>query len=63
MADTLEQQIDKCKKRIAIIEMLIEEQRTAGLSTQEAERVLGLERGFLKILDDMSEAGGNGQRP
>ena len=63
MADTLEQQIDKCKKRIAIIEMLIEEQRTAGLSTQEAERVLGLERGFLRILDDMSKAGGNGQKP
>jgi len=62
-ADTLEQQIDKCKKRIAIIEMLIEEQRAAGLGTQEAERVLGLERGFLKILDDMTQAGGNAQKP
>jgi hypothetical protein len=63
MADTLEQQIDKCKKRIAIIEMLIEEQRAAGLGTREAENVLGLERGFLKILDDMTKAGGNAQKP
>jgi hypothetical protein len=59
MADTLEQQTAKCKKRIAIIEMLIEEQRAAGLSTQEAERVLSLERSFLKILDDLTKAGQN----
>jgi cell division septum initiation protein DivIVA len=63
MADTLEQQAAKCKKRIAIIEMLIEEQRAAGLSTQEAERVLGLERSFLKILEDTSAAGGGSQTP
>ena len=63
MADTLDQQTDKCKKRIAIIEMLIEEQRAAGLSTQEAERVLGLERSFLKILEDMTRAGGGNQVP
>jgi len=56
MAETLEQQTAKCKQRIAIIEMLIEEQREAGLSTQEAERVLGLEKGFLKILEDMKTA-------
>ena len=59
MAETLEQQTAKCKKRIAIIEMLIEEQRAAGLSTQEAERVLSLERSFLKILEDMTKAGQN----
>jgi hypothetical protein len=59
MADTLDQQIDKCKKRIAIIEMLIEEQRAAGLSTEEAKRVLGLERSFLKILEGMRAGGGN----
>lgn len=59
MADTLEQQTAKCKKRIAIIETLIEEQRAAGLSTQEAERVLSLERSFLKILEDMTKAGQN----
>ena len=59
MADTLDQQTDKCKKRIAIIEMLIEEQRAAGLSTEEAKRVLGLERSFLKILEGMRAGGGN----
>lgn len=59
MAETLEQQTAKCKRRIAIIEMLIEEQRAAGLSTQEAERVLSLERSFLKILEDMTKAGQN----
>ena len=59
MAETLEQQTAKCKKRIAIIEMLIEEQRAAGLSTQEAERVLSLERSFLKILEDMTKAAQN----
>jgi hypothetical protein len=59
MADTVKQQTAKCKKRIAIIEMLIEEQRAAGLSTQEAERVLSLERSFLKILEDMTKAGQN----
>jgi len=63
MADTLDQQTDKCKKRIAIIEMLIEEQRAVGLSTEEAERVLGLERSFLKILEDMTRAGGGNQVP
>jgi hypothetical protein len=63
MADTLDQQTDKCKKRIAIIEMLIEEQRAAGLSTEEAERVLGLERSFLKILEGMTRAGGGNQAP
>jgi len=59
MADTLDQRTDKCKKRIAIIEMLIEEQRAAGLSTEEAKRVLGLERSFLKILEGMRAGGGN----
>jgi hypothetical protein len=63
MADTLEQQIDKCRKRIAIIERLLEEQRAAGLSTREVERVLALEQGFLKILGDMTKAGGDGQKP
>ena len=63
MADTLDQQTDKCKKRIAIIEMLIEEQRAAGLSTEEAKRVLGLERSFLKILENMTKAGGGSQIP
>ena len=63
MADTLDQQTDKCKKRIAIIEMLIEEQRAAGLSTEEAERVLGLERSFLKALEGMRRAGGGNQAP
>jgi hypothetical protein len=63
MADTLDEQTVKCKKRIAIIEMLIEEQRATGLSTEEAERVLSLERGFLKILEDMTKAGGGGQNP
>ena len=58
MPAALEQQIEKCKSRIAVIEMLIEEQRAAGLSTQEAERVLGLEQSFLKILEDMTKAGG-----
>ena len=63
MAETLDQQTDKCKKRIAIIEVLIEEQRAAGLSTEEAERVLGLERSFLKILQGMTRAGGGNQAP
>jgi hypothetical protein len=62
MADTLEQTA-KCKKRIAVIEMLIEEQRATGLSTQEAERVLALEKSFLKILEDMTKAGGGSQDP
>jgi len=61
MADTLQKQIEKCKKRIEIVAMLIEEQRAAGLSSEEAERVLALERSFLKILEDMmAKAGGNG---
>ncbi|RPI45011.1 MAG: hypothetical protein EHM67_03015 [Hyphomicrobiaceae bacterium] len=38
MADDLEQQIDNCKKRIAVIGTLIEEQRAAGLITAEAAR-------------------------
>ena len=59
MADTLDEQTAKCKKRIAIIEMLIEEQRATGLSTEEAERVLSLERSFLKILEGMRAGGGN----
>jgi hypothetical protein len=63
MADTLDEQTPKCKKRIAIIKMLIEEQRAAGLSTEEAERVLSLERGFLKILEDMTKAGGGSPNP
>lgn len=63
MAETLDQQTAKCKQRIAIIEMLIEEQREAGLSTEEAERVLGLERSFLKILEDMKTAGGDKKAP
>jgi hypothetical protein len=63
MADTLDEQTAKCKKRIAIIEMLIEEQRATGLSTEEAERVLSLERSFLKILENMTKAGGGSQIP
>jgi hypothetical protein len=63
MADTLDEQTAKCKKRIAIIEMLIEEQRATGLSTEEAERVLSLERSFLKILANMTKAGGGSQNP
>jgi hypothetical protein len=63
MADTLDEQTAKCKKRIAIIEMLIEEQRATGLSTEEAERVLSLERSFLKILENMTKAGGGSQNP
>jgi hypothetical protein len=63
MADTLDEQTAKCKKRIAIIEMLIEEQRATGLSTEEAERVLSLERSFLKILENMTKAGGSSQNP
>jgi hypothetical protein len=59
MADTLDEQAAKCKKRIAIIEMLIEEQRATGLSTEEAERVLSLERSFLKILENMTKGGGS----
>jgi len=58
MADTLQEQTEKCKKRIEIIAMLIEEQRAAGLSTEEAERVQGLERSFLKILENMMKADG-----
>jgi uncharacterized protein YnzC (UPF0291/DUF896 family) len=63
MADTLDEQTAKCKKRIAIIEMLMEEQRATGLSTEEAERVLSLERSFLKILENMTKAGGGSQNP
>jgi hypothetical protein len=62
MTDTL-LQTAKCKKRIAVIEMLIEEQRATGLSTQEAERVLALEKSFLKILEDLTKAGGDSQDP
>ena len=50
MADDLEQQIDNCKKRIAVIGTLIEDQRAAGLITAEAERVLALEASYLKVL-------------
>jgi hypothetical protein len=63
MADTLDEQTAKCKKRIAIIEMLIEEQRATGLSTEEAEGVLSLERSFLKILENKTKAGGGSQNP
>ena len=60
MADDLEQQIDNCKKRIAVIGTLIEEQRAAGLITAEAERVLALEASYLKVLEDMLACGGTG---
>ena len=59
MADNLEQQIDNCKKRIAVIGTLIEE-RAAGLITAEAERVLALEASYLKVLEDMLACGGTG---
>jgi hypothetical protein len=60
MADDLEQQIDNCNKRIAVIGTLIEEQRAAGLITAEAERVLALEASDLKVLEDMLAYGGTG---
>jgi hypothetical protein len=60
MADDLEQQIANCKRRIAVIGTLIEEQRAAGLITAEAERVLALEASYLKVLEDMLASGGTG---
>jgi hypothetical protein len=56
MAETLEQQIANCKQRLAVIRSLIEEQRAAGLPSDEAERVLGLEAEFLKMLEDRLSA-------
>jgi hypothetical protein len=63
MADTLDEQTVKCKKRIAIIEMLIEEQRATGLSTEEAERVLSLERGFSQNPRRYDEGGRRRPKP
>jgi hypothetical protein len=52
MADTLEQQIAMCQRRMATIAALIEEERAAGLNTEHAERVLALEARFLQMLQD-----------
>jgi hypothetical protein len=60
MAETLEQQIANCKQRMAVVRSLIEEQRAAGLTSDDAERVLALEAEFLKMLEDrLSADGGN----
>ena len=56
MAETLEQQIVMCQRRMALIAALIEEERSAGLNTEDAERVLALEARLLKLLQDMARA-------
>ena len=60
MADTLAQQIAMCQRRMATVAALIEEERAAGLNTEDAERVLALEARFLRMLQDMLEAGEHG---
>jgi hypothetical protein len=61
MGETLEQQITNCKQRMAVIRSLIEEQRAAGLTSDEAERVLALEAEFHKMLEDRLSAEGSKQ--
>jgi hypothetical protein len=56
MAETLEQQIAKCQRRMATIAALNEEERAAGLNTEDAERVLALEAHFLQMLQTMLQA-------
>lgn len=56
MAETLEQQIAMCQRRMVTIAGLIKEERAAGLNTEDAERVLALEARFLRMLQDMLEA-------
>jgi hypothetical protein len=60
MAETVEQQIAMCRRRMATLARLIEEERAAGLSTQEAERVLALEATLLKKLQDRGGADDQG---
>jgi hypothetical protein len=57
MAETLQQRIANCKRRMAVIRSLIEEQHAAGLSSNDAERVLALEAEFLKMLEVQLSAG------
>ena len=58
MAETVEQRIANCKQRMTVIRTLIEEQRAAGLTADEAERVLALEAQFLKMMEDRLAADG-----
>lgn len=60
MAETVEQQNAMCRRRMATLARLIEEERAAGLSTEEAERVLALEAALLKKLQDKCGADGPG---
>ena len=60
MAETLEQQIAMCQRRMATIAALIKEERVAGLNTEAAERVLALEARFLSMLQDMLQADDRG---
>jgi hypothetical protein len=57
MAERLEQRIADCKRRMAVVRRLIEEQRAAGVRTEEAERVLALEAGFLARLQELVAGG------
>jgi hypothetical protein len=60
MAETVEEQIAMCRGRMAALATLIEEERAAGLSTEEAERVLALEAALLKNLQDKCGTDGQG---